>query len=82
MKQAGLFYYYHTFGKAMAALGDDTFEDAQGKKHDWRQELFDALKSRQGEDGGWINKGDMAFGEADDNLATGFALLALSYTKK
>ena len=82
LKQAGLFYYYHTFGKAMAALGDDQFEDAKGKKHDWRQELFDALKSRQQESGGFINKGDMAFGEADDNLATGFALLALSYTKK
>ena len=72
LKQAGLFYYFHTFGKAMAALGDDTFEDAQGKKHDWRQELFDALKSRQQDNGSWINKGDRAFGEADDNLATGF----------
>ncbi len=82
LKQAGLFYYFHTFGKAMAALGDDTFEDAQGKKHDWREELFEALKSRQQANGGWINKGDRAFGEADDNLATGFALLALSYTKK
>ena len=82
LKQAGLYYYFHTFGKAMAALGDDMFEDAQGKKHDWRLELFDALKSRQQDNGSWINKGDMAFGEADDNLATGFALLALSYTKK
>ena len=82
LKQAGLFYYYHTFAKAMNALGDDTFEDAKGAKHDWRKELSDALKSRQGDDGGWINKGDMAFGEADDNLATGFALLALSYVKK
>ncbi len=82
MRQAGLFYYFHTFSKAMSALGDDEFEDAQGKKHDWRQELFDALKSRQQENGCWINKGDMAFGEADDNLATGFALLALSYTMK
>ncbi|HVS35642.1 MAG TPA: prenyltransferase/squalene oxidase repeat-containing protein [Gemmataceae bacterium] len=82
LKQAGLFYYFHTFGKAMAALGDDTFEDAKGVKHDWRQELFQALKSRQGEDGGWINQGDRMFGEGDDNLATGFALLALSYTKK
>jgi squalene-hopene/tetraprenyl-beta-curcumene cyclase len=82
MKQAGLYYYYHTFGKAMNALGEDMFEDAKGKKHDWRQELFDELKLKQQADGGWINKGDMAFGEADDNLATGFALLALSYVKK
>jgi hypothetical protein len=81
MGQAGLFYYYHTFGKAMAALGEDRFEDAKGQKHDWRRELFEALKKRQQENGSFINKGDRQFGEADPNLATGFALLALSYTK-
>lgn len=81
MKQAGLFYYYHTFAKAMAALGEDRFEDANGQKHDWRRELFEALKKRQQPNGSFINKGDRQFGEADPNLATGFALLALSYTK-
>jgi squalene-hopene/tetraprenyl-beta-curcumene cyclase len=81
MGKSGLFYYYHTFGKAMAALGDDMFEDAKGKKHDWRKELFDAVKAKQRDDGGFINKDDMAFGEQDDNLATAFALLTLSYTK-
>jgi len=81
MKQAGLYYYYHTFGKAMTALGEDQFEDAKGTKHDWRKELFDALKKRQAEDGSWTNKGDMTFGEADANLATAFALLSLHYTK-
>jgi hypothetical protein len=81
MKQAGLYYYYHTFGKAMAALGEERFEDSKGQKHDWRLELFEALKERQQENGGFINKGDKQFGEADPNLATGFALLALSYTK-
>jgi Squalene-hopene cyclase C-terminal domain/Prenyltransferase and squalene oxidase repeat len=80
MKQAGLFYYYHTFGKAMAALGEDPFEDANGKKHDWRKELFEALKKRQREDGSFINSGDRTFGEADPNLATAFALLSLTYT--
>ena len=45
--QAGLFYYYHTFAKAMDALGEDPFVDAKGVKHDWRQELFDELKKRQ-----------------------------------
>jgi squalene-hopene/tetraprenyl-beta-curcumene cyclase len=82
MGQAGLFYYYHTFAKAMAALGEDPFLDADGRKHDWRRELVEALKKRQRDDGSFINKGDKAFGEADPNLATGFALLALSYTKK
>ncbi len=81
MKQAGLYYYYHTFGKAMTALGEDRFEDAKGAKHDWRRELFEALKKRQQDNGSFINKGDRQFGEADPNLATGFALLALSYTK-
>jgi hypothetical protein len=81
MKQAGLFYYYHTFGKAMTALGEDQFEDAKNVKHDWRMELFEALKKRQQEDGGFVNKGDRAFGETDPNLATAFALLTLHYTK-
>jgi hypothetical protein len=79
MGQAGLFYYYHTFGKAMNALGEDQFADAKGVKHDWRRELFEALKSRQRPDGSWINDKDKAFGEADPNLATAFAVLALSY---
>lgn len=82
MKQAGLYYYYHTFAKAMTALGEPTFEDAAGKKHDWKRELFDAIKKRQRDDGSWSNAGDQVFGEGDPNLATAFALLSLSYTKK
>jgi squalene-hopene/tetraprenyl-beta-curcumene cyclase len=81
LKQAGLYYYYHTFAKALAALGEDAFADSEGTKHDWRAELFDALKKRQRPDGSFINPQDRAFGEADPNLATGFALLALSYAK-
>lgn len=82
MKQAGLFYYYHTFAKAMQALGEDRFKDAAGKEHDWRKELFEAIKARQRPDGSFVNKGDKAFGEADPNLATAFALLTLSYVDK
>jgi len=79
---AGLYYYYHTFAKAMAALGDDTFADSEGKKHDWRKDLFEALKKRQNKDGSFSNKGDRVFGEGDSNLATAFALLSLSYCEK
>jgi squalene-hopene/tetraprenyl-beta-curcumene cyclase len=79
MGKAGLYYYYHTFAKAMAALGEDQFEDGKGVKHDWRKELFEALKKRQNADGSWQNEGDRTFGEGDKNLATAFALLALSY---
>jgi squalene-hopene/tetraprenyl-beta-curcumene cyclase len=81
MGKAGLYYYYHTFAKAMDALGEDQFADANGKKHDWRKELFDTLKSKQRADGSWINDERDPFGEGDPNLATGFALLSLSYTQ-
>lgn len=79
MKNAGLYYYYHTFAKAMEALGEDEFADAAGKKHDWRKELYEALKKRQRPDGGFVNKGDRVFGEADPALASAFAVLSLSY---
>jgi squalene-hopene/tetraprenyl-beta-curcumene cyclase len=79
MGQKGLYYYYHTFGKAMEAWGEDRFADAKGTKHDWRRELFEALKSRQQENGSWMNKGDRTFMEENPDLATAFAVLALSY---
>jgi squalene-hopene/tetraprenyl-beta-curcumene cyclase len=79
MGKAGLYYYYHTFAKALSAWGEDRFADAKGVSHDWRQDLFEALKKRQRPDGSWINEGDRAFGEASPELATAFALLSLSY---
>lgn len=82
MGQAGLYYYYHTFAKALQALGEDSFEDAKGTKHDWRAELTAALQNRQKDNGSFVNMPDKAFGEADPNLATGFAILALSYVRK
>jgi squalene-hopene/tetraprenyl-beta-curcumene cyclase len=79
--QAGLYYYYHTFGKAMSAWGEDPFIDASGTKHPWRRELFEALKKRQQADGSWSNK-DPSFLENNPDLATAFALLTLSYCRK
>jgi squalene-hopene/tetraprenyl-beta-curcumene cyclase len=77
--KAGLYYYYHTFAKALSAWGEDRFADAAGAEHDWRKDLFEALKKRQRPDGSWINEGDRAFGESNPELATAFALLSLSY---
>jgi squalene-hopene/tetraprenyl-beta-curcumene cyclase len=79
--QAGLYYYYHTFAKAMDALGEEPFADAAGKMHDWRQELFDELKKKQAANGSWTNE-NRAFLENVPELATAFALLALSYCHK
>ncbi|MFO0851875.1 MAG: prenyltransferase/squalene oxidase repeat-containing protein [Gemmataceae bacterium] len=80
MGTAGLFYYYHTFAKALDAVGEDQFADAKGAKHPWRAELFAALKKRQKADGSWAND-NPAFLENTPELATAFAVLALSYCK-
>jgi len=79
MGKAGLYYYYHTFAKAMEIWGENPFVDADGKKHNWRQELFDALRTKQGGDGSWRNQGEKTFAEDNPDLATAFALLSLSY---
>jgi squalene-hopene/tetraprenyl-beta-curcumene cyclase len=79
--QRGLYYYYHTFAKCMHALGEDTFTDANGVKHDWRADLIAALAKRQRPDGSWVNQNDRWM-EGDPNLVTGYALMALSYCKK
>jgi squalene-hopene/tetraprenyl-beta-curcumene cyclase len=78
--QAGLYYYYHTFGKAMSALGEDQFADAKGMKHDWRKDLFAALKKRQKADGSWTNP-DKTFFENNPDLATAYAIITLSYCR-
>jgi squalene-hopene/tetraprenyl-beta-curcumene cyclase len=79
--QRGLYYYYHTFAKCMDALGEDTFTDAKGVKHDWRADLIAALAKRQRADGSWINENDRWM-EGDPNLVTGYALMALTHCKK
>jgi squalene-hopene/tetraprenyl-beta-curcumene cyclase len=80
--QSGLYYYYHTLGKAMEAFGEEPFVDAKGGKHEWRKDLFEALKKRQKDDGSWVNDKDRTYGESDPSLASAFGLLSLSYCKK
>ena len=80
MGDAGLYYYYHTFAKALDALGVDEIEDAKGVKHDWRRELTEELARRQQANGSWVNA-NTQWMEGDPNLATAFALLALSYCR-
>jgi squalene-hopene/tetraprenyl-beta-curcumene cyclase len=80
MGQVGLYYYYHTMAKTLATLGEDPFEDSDGKGHAWRLELFQELKRRQNEDGSWVNPADRWY-EGDPNLVTGYVLMALSHCK-
>jgi squalene-hopene/tetraprenyl-beta-curcumene cyclase len=78
--QQGLYYYYHTFAKTMAVLGEPTVTDTAKVAHDWRAELVAALAKRQQPEGSWVNPADR-FMEADPNLVTAYALLALAYTR-
>jgi squalene-hopene/tetraprenyl-beta-curcumene cyclase len=75
---AGLYYYYHSFAKSLDALGINEIEDARRVKHDCRRELTEELARRQHENGSWVNTNARSM-EGDSNLATAFALLALSY---
>ncbi len=76
--QQGLFYYYHTFAKALSVMGVDEFEEADGTRHDWRRELAAHLSSLQEPNGSWVNRTDRWY-EGDPNLVTAYALLALNY---
>ncbi len=75
---AGLYYYYHTFAKALNTFGQDEFKDAEGKTHNWRHELTAELARRQKPNGSWVNE-NRRWLENDPNLVTAFSLLALSY---
>jgi squalene-hopene/tetraprenyl-beta-curcumene cyclase len=76
--EQGLYYYYDTFAKTMAALKVTEFEDAQRDKHDWRKELAEQLFTLQQPNGSWVNPKERWM-EGDPNLSTAYALLALKY---
>ena len=67
--QQGLYYYYNTFSKALAAIGMDVITDDQGKAHNWRHDLLEALAKRQKDNGSWVNSADRWM-EGDPNLVT------------
>jgi squalene-hopene/tetraprenyl-beta-curcumene cyclase len=75
----GLFYYYHTMAKTLDVLGLDYVVDDKGQRHDWRKDITQALARQQAGNGSWSN--DTHWMEADPNLVTGYALMALAYCK-
>jgi squalene-hopene/tetraprenyl-beta-curcumene cyclase len=81
MGQAGVFYYYHLFAKALDALGMNTITDERGARHDWRAELGARLVALQKPNGSWVNS-EKRWMEGDPNLCTAFALLSLRYCSK
>ena len=74
-----MYYYYNTMAKCLDALGIEIVVDAKGQKHDWRKDITEALAKRQRPDGSFSNVANWM--EADPNLVTGYALMALSYCR-
>ena len=73
--ESGLFYYFHTAARALAAYGEPIVTDAQGGRHDWRVELTDKLASMQQPDGSWV--GEKRWMENNPRLCTALAVLCL-----
>ncbi len=80
MGTSGLFYYYHTFAKALSTMQVTKLTDLDGTNHDWRAELAQKLASLQNQDGSWTNENERWL-ESDPNLSTGYTLLALAYCR-
>lgn len=81
MGDTGLYYYYHTFAKALDAMGVDEVKDADGNVHHWRAELLQELLRRQQPDGSWLNDKASRWLEGDPSLVTGYVLLTLEYLR-
>ncbi|MCE5324783.1 MAG: terpene cyclase/mutase family protein [Planctomycetaceae bacterium] len=77
--QQGLYYYYMVFAKALRAWHEPVITDPEGAKHNWRQELVDALAKRVRPNGTWKNEADRWM-EGNDILPTTYCVLALQET--
>jgi squalene-hopene/tetraprenyl-beta-curcumene cyclase len=81
MGRSGLYYYFVTFSRALAALGDDTIpapaaQDQPPVAHDWRKDLVSKLATLQNEDGSFRSV-DNRWMENDPVLITAYSLIAL-----
>lgn len=77
MGQEGLYYFFNTLSKCMAAIGDETVVTPDGEEISWRAAVAKKLLSLQAEDGSWCNDNNRWW-EADPNLVTAYVLLALT----
>jgi squalene-hopene/tetraprenyl-beta-curcumene cyclase len=77
----GLYYYFHTFAKALAAWGEPTIAGPDGARHNWRVDLARKLIELQREDGSWANDADRWW-ESNPQLVTAYSVLALQTVRK
>ncbi|GJM24209.1 MAG: hypothetical protein DHS20C16_06240 [Phycisphaerae bacterium] len=72
----GLYYFFHTFARALDAWGEDVIVDKASVRHEWRADLCRELLKLQRKDGSWVNEEDRWF-ESNPNLVTAYSVLAL-----
>ncbi|MCP3905093.1 MAG: terpene cyclase/mutase family protein [Planctomycetes bacterium] len=77
----GLYYYYHSMARALRVGQQHAVIDTDGARHNWREELIDALVTRQQSDGSWVNHEERWL-EGEPALVTAYALLALEEALK
>jgi squalene-hopene/tetraprenyl-beta-curcumene cyclase len=77
MKDAGLYYHYHTMAKTLHVVGQRVVADVSGGRHVWAADLAAALVGRQQKDGSWVNQNPRWL-ENNPQLVTSYALLALA----
>lgn len=76
MGAQGLYYYFGTMSKALAAAGVDKLALADGSTADWRKDLCGAILSKQREDGSWVNDNGRWM-ESNAVLTTAYTVMAL-----
>jgi squalene-hopene/tetraprenyl-beta-curcumene cyclase len=76
MGQQGLFFYFHTMAKALSIAQVDTLQTADGKRHNWRDELTLRLLNLQKADGSW-NNDNGRWWEKDPVLVTSYCVISL-----
>lgn len=79
--QTTLYYYYLVFAKALEAFGEDVIVDAQGRRHNWREELGRKIVSLQNAEGYWVNN-DPQYWQDNKVLVTAFTMMAIEHTLK
>jgi squalene-hopene/tetraprenyl-beta-curcumene cyclase len=73
--KSGLYYYYHTLARALAANGEPTLTIADGKSVDWRIALIDKVATLRQPDGSWV--GEKRWMETNPILDTSYVVQAL-----
>jgi squalene-hopene/tetraprenyl-beta-curcumene cyclase len=81
MRDAGLYYYYHTMAKTLAVWGERTITDTAGRRHEWAADLSRELIRRQNADGSWKNA-NARWWEDNPVLATAYGMLGLAYCRR